>query len=71
MTGQVSIQRKIRFGEHASLGIVGVASGALIAAFIGAILWGQLAPWANGELAWMAIGVGVITGLAARVSPPR
>jgi uncharacterized membrane protein YccC len=71
MTGQVSIQRKSRFGEHASLGIVGVASGALIAAFIGAILWGQLAAWANGELAWMAIGVGVITGLAARVSPPR
>ena len=66
MAGQVSIQRKIRFGEHSSLGVVGVASGALIAAFIGAILWGQVALWADTQLAWLAIGVGLITGLAAR-----
>lgn len=67
MAGQVSIQRKSRFGEHSSLGCIGIASGAFIAAFVGAILRGQLAIWANTELAWLTIGVGVIAGLATRL----
>ena len=37
MAGQVSIQRKSRFGEHSSLGGIGIAFGAFIAAFFGAI----------------------------------
>ena len=67
MAGQVSVHSKGRIGEHSSLGVVGVASGALIAAFIGVVLWGQAALWADSQLAWLAIGVGVITGLATRL----
>ena len=67
MAGQVSIAHKGTFREHSPLGIIGAASGALIAAFTGAVLWGQLAVWTGSELAWLAIGIGVIAGLVTRL----
>jgi hypothetical protein len=67
MAGQISIAHKGTFREHSPLGIIGAASGALIAAFMGAVLWGQLAVWTGSELAWLAIGIGVIAGLVTRL----
>ena len=66
MAEQISAHHRHMPRDYSRLGVVGIASGALIAAFIGAILWGQVALWADSQLAWLAIGVGVITGLAAR-----
>ena len=67
MARQVSINRKGAFREGSTLGLVGTASGVLIAAFSGTLLWGQLALWTGYELAWLAIGIGVLTGLATRL----
>jgi len=66
MAGQISAQHRHMPRDYSRLGVVGIASGALIAAFVAAILWGQVALWVDSQLAWLAIGVGVITGLAAR-----
>ena len=66
MAGQISAQHRHMPRDYSRLGVVGIASGALIAAFIAVILWGQVALWVDSQLAWLAIGVGVITGLAAR-----
>lgn len=67
MAGQVSVQRKWTFRGHSSLGIAGAVSGVFMAAFAGATVWGQVALLTGYELAWLAVGVGVCTGLAARV----
>lgn len=41
MAGQISVHRRQIPRDYSRLGVVGIASGALIAAFVGAILWGQ------------------------------
>ncbi len=67
MAGQITVQPKDTFGMSSPLGIFGTASGVLIAAFVGAGLWGQLAAWTGYEMAWLAIGIGVVTGFTARL----
>ena len=67
MAGQISVQHTGTFLGHSPLGFVGTASGVLIAAFAGALAWGQLAVLTSYELAWLAIGMGALTGLATRL----
>ena len=67
MAGQISIQNEGTVKEHSPLGMVGVATGVLISALVGAIVWGLLASWTGVELTWMALGIGVLAGFSARL----
>jgi hypothetical protein len=42
-------------------------SGGVIAAIIGAILWGIISIWIERQIGWMAIGVGALVGLGVRI----